>query len=96
MKEFEACKLVYFNDPDVVLLIDRATTKFAVTRPKGSEKVKMARITERRNLWNWLPAFPELTVITNRLLSMHTTACASERNWSKWGLMFAKNHARLD
>ena len=31
----------------------------------------------------------------NKLLSMHTTACASERNWSKWGLMFAKNRARL-
>ena len=26
---------------------------------------------------------------------MHTTACASERNWSNWGLMFAKNRARL-
>ena len=29
-KEFTAYKLVYLNDPDVVPLIDRATTKFAV------------------------------------------------------------------
>ena len=57
----------------------------------------MAPITERRNLWNRLPTFPKLAVIANRPLSMHTTACASERNWSerKWGLMFAKNRARL-
>ena len=55
----------------------------------------MARITERRNLWNWLPDFTNLAVIANRIFSMHTTACASGRNWSKWGLMFAENRARL-
>ena len=55
----------------------------------------MAPITERRILWNWLPAFPKLAVIANILLSVHTTACVSERNWSNWGLMFAKNCARL-
>ena len=37
-------------------------------------------------------AFPKLAVIANRLLSMDTTACASERNW---GLKFSKNRARL-
>ena len=84
-----------FSDPDVVPLIDRATTKYEVTRPNGSDILWMAPISERRNLWNWLPAFPKLAVFANRLLSMHTTACASERNWSKWGLMFAKNRARL-
>ena len=31
-------------------------------------------------------------MIANQLLSMHTT---SARNWSKWGLMYAKNRARL-
>ena len=55
----------------------------------------MAPITERRNLWNWLPASLILAVIANRLWPMHTTACASERNRLKWGLMFAKNLARL-
>ena len=55
----------------------------------------MARITERRNLWNWLPDFPKLALIATRLLSMHTTARASERNWSKCDLMFAENHAKL-
>ena len=55
----------------------------------------MALITECRNLWNWLTAFPNLALIASLLLSMHTTARASERNWSKWGLMFAKNCTRL-
>ena len=55
----------------------------------------MAPITERRKFWNWLPALPKLAVIANQTFSMHTTACASERNWSRWGLMFANNRARL-
>jgi hypothetical protein len=25
-----------------------------------------------------------------KLLSMHATACASERNWSKWGRLYDK------
>ena len=61
----------------------------------GVARLVMARITKRRNLWNWLPNFSNLTLIVTRLLFMHTTACASERNWSKWDLMFAKNRARL-
>ena len=39
MKQFESIKSVSFNKPDVVPLFDRATTKFAVTQPNGSEKV---------------------------------------------------------
>ena len=34
-------------------------------------------------------------MIAKQLLYMHTTACASKRNWSKRGLMFANNRARL-
>ena len=68
-----SCQLEYFDGPDVVPLIVRATTKFAVTQPRRSEKVRMAHITERRNLWNWLPALPNLAVIANQFLSMHTT-----------------------
>ena len=95
MKEYEALKLVCFNDLDVIPFFDRATTKFAVTQPSGSEKVKMAPITERRNLWNWLPDLPNSAVIANQLLSMHTTAGASDLNRPKWSLVFAKNRSRL-
>ena len=76
-------------------LIDRATTRFDLILLNLSEKVRMAPITECRNLWNWLTAFPNLALIASLLFSMHTTACASERNWSKWGLMFARNCKRL-
>ncbi len=30
-----------------------------------------------------------------RLLSMHTTSCASERNWSIWGSLYNKSRNRL-
>ena len=55
----------------------------------------MARITERRNLSNWLPDFSNLTLIPSQYLFMHTTSCALERNRSKWNLTFAKNCAKL-
>ena len=61
-----------FSDPDVVLLIDRATTKFAATQPYGSEKAKMAPITECRSLWNWVLDSQNLGLIVAKLLSMHT------------------------
>ena len=80
VKYLEVYKLVCFNDPDVVKFLDRAATKFAVTQPNEYEKVWMALITERRNLWNWLPAFPNLVLTASQLLSMHSTARASELN----------------
>ena len=72
---------------------DRATVEVSQA---GVTKLALARMTEHCNLWKWLPDFPNLAVIADRLLSVHTTACASERNWWKWGLMFAKNRARLN
>ena len=44
----------------------------------------------------WLArTFPELSKVALQLVPMHTTACAAERNWSKWGLLYAKNRSRL-
>lgn len=60
VKDFEAFKLVFFNNSDFFALFDRAATRFAVTQPKGSEKVKMALIAEHRNLWSWLPIFRDI------------------------------------
>ena len=74
VKEFQAFKLLCFNGPGVVASFNIASTRFAVMQPNGSEKVKMALITERRNLWNWLPDFQSLALTANQLLSMHTTA----------------------
>ncbi len=39
--------------------------------------------------------YPALAVVAARLLGMHVTTCAAERNWSAWGLLFAKARNRL-
>jgi hypothetical protein len=35
-------------------------------------------------------AFPSLATVPLRLLSMHTTSCASARKWSFWGYIYSK------
>jgi len=40
-------------------------------------------------------SFPALADVAVRLLCMHSTACASERNWSAWGLLYTKHRSRL-
>ena len=83
VKDFEAFKLVCFNDPDVIALFDRTTTRSEVTQLSGTAKLKLVRIKERCNLWNWLLNFPTLASLATQLLPLHTTAHASERDWSK-------------
>jgi hypothetical protein len=39
--------------------------------------------------------FPAVTRAVNVLLSMPVTACAAERNWSKWGATFVPNRNAL-
>jgi hypothetical protein len=39
--------------------------------------------------------YPQLCQAAVRLLSMHTTTCASERNWSLWGTIYTKARNRL-
>ena len=50
VKESKACKVVCFNDLDVVRLNAGATTTFALAQPNRSEKVMMAPTIERCNL----------------------------------------------
>jgi len=54
-------------------------------------------IIERVNFWRmWgKRSFPALADVAVRLLCMHSTACASERNWSAWGLLYTKHRSRL-
>jgi hypothetical protein len=51
----------------------------------------------RRNLWTSALAsiFPELSVVAVKLMSMHVTSCASERNLSKFGRLYDKLRGRL-
>jgi hypothetical protein len=39
--------------------------------------------------------YPLMAKAAVRLLSMHVTTCASERNWSIWGKEFSKDRNRL-
>jgi hypothetical protein len=57
--------------------------------------VRIEPMHKRRAVWvNFLKEkCPNLALVAERLMSMHATACSSERNWSKWGLRFAKNRA---
>ena len=64
-------KLFRFNDRDAVALFDKATSRFVIVHLNGSEKLKMALITERHDLWNWLHDFPNFALIGTLFLSLH-------------------------
>ena len=59
--------------------------------------VKMAAMTFRRKFWikKLAGTYPALAFVANRLLRMHASTCASERNWSLWGNLFTKARNRL-
>jgi hypothetical protein len=50
----------------------------------------------RRNFWTQtMPTFPILTSVAQRLLSLHVTTGAAERNWSVWGNVYTSLRNRL-
>ncbi|KAJ9509637.1 hypothetical protein QJQ45_011365 [Haematococcus lacustris] len=59
----------------------------ADTRTDEDGKTTTACISVRRGLWTFQGArhFPNLRQAAIRLLSMHVTTAAAERNWSSWG-----------
>jgi hypothetical protein len=67
------------------------------TDPK-TNRVVLAPVRDRRMWWaNFMAqnGFPLLAKAARRLLAMHTTACAAERNWSTWGAVYTKGRNRL-
>jgi hypothetical protein len=40
-------------------------------------------------------AYPSLSPVERRLLSLHATSAAPERNWSHWGRMYRKDRSSL-
>jgi hypothetical protein len=55
----------------------------------------IAAVDKRQNVWSIFLSgqVPALSKVALRLMSVHASACSSERNWSHWGLLFAKNRA---
>jgi hypothetical protein len=51
----------------------------------------------RKDLWTSALAstFPELSIVAAKLMSMHVTSCASERNLSKFGRLYDKLRGKL-
>ncbi len=54
-------------------------------------------VQQRRNWWRVYGkgSFPLISKVASRLLSMHVTTCASERDWSLWGNVYVKARNRL-
>lgn len=56
-------------------------------------------IRVRRAVWGSQAAMgkecPTLSSIARRLLSLHATSCAPERNWSHWGKLYRKDRSSL-
>jgi hypothetical protein len=64
---------------------------------KSNGKVEISTMDERMNFWQRFGKceIPALSVAAVRLLSCHTTTCATERNWSVWGSLYKKSRSRL-
>jgi hypothetical protein len=61
-------------------------------------RVSLASMQARVNFWATSAAVASckhLAAAAQRLLTMHTTSCASERNWSVWGQIYTKTRSRL-
>ena len=39
--------------------------------------------------------YPTIALVAHRLLSMHATSCAPERNWSHWGNIYSKKQSSM-
>jgi hypothetical protein len=66
---------------------------------RGSPE-KVAALYMRKGVWKRYGKtyFPELTEVVLRLLSLHPTSAATERNWSLWGRVYtsARNALGLE
>ncbi len=62
-----------------------------------SKKGKDVARTVLRKFWGHAGtcSYPGVAEAAIRLLFMHPTSCASERNWSLWGNVFTKSRNRL-
>ena len=60
-------------------------------------QVQVASATQRRNFWASKASgmFPLMAKAAVRLLAVHVTSAAAERNWSAWGRVYIKAHNRL-
>ena len=98
VREFHELKLFTASATDFGGTLAALTVREVTTDKHGNETSHLPAVAKRRAfLSTWFAEkFPKLAKAGLHLLSMHTTACQSERDWSEWGLMYQKNRSRLD
>jgi hypothetical protein len=59
--------------------------------------VTVRPVSDRKSVWSSAlkKEFPDLAMIAEKLMTMHVTSCASERNLSKFGRLYDKLRGRL-
>ncbi|KAJ9515608.1 hypothetical protein QJQ45_021706, partial [Haematococcus lacustris] len=80
------------------LMLPSVEAIVAETRTDEDGKTTTACISVRRGLWTFQGAgyFPHLCQAAVRLLSMHVTTAAAERNWSSWGNTYNAGRSQLN
>jgi hypothetical protein len=75
--------------PDLAEHIPHLTTRTA----RGDGTVAVAAVEERVTWWMSFAAdaYPLLAKAAGKLLGMHVTTCAPEKNWSQWGVVYTKS-----
>jgi hypothetical protein len=85
-----------------------AFIKCAARTEDDKGRVLVADIQLRKNVWNnflrkeknaagqSVSLYPTLADLAITYMSVHATACAPERNWSRWGNLYAKNRNALE
>jgi hypothetical protein len=61
------------------------------------EREEVASITARKGCWKGYPGgtYPALAAVVIRLMYLHSTSAATERNWSLWGRVYTASRSRL-
>ena len=63
---------------------------------KDETKIVVATVLQRRRFWlRFKVKYPLITAAANKLLSVHVTTAAAERNWSAWGRTYTNIRNRL-
>ncbi|KAJ9521802.1 hypothetical protein QJQ45_024683 [Haematococcus lacustris] len=77
--------------------LERFAALLAPKPPDATGRVVVEQVSMRRAFWSKasLCGFPLLVVAASRLLGVHATSAASERNWSAWGRLFTSARTRL-
>ncbi|KAJ9526264.1 hypothetical protein QJQ45_009727 [Haematococcus lacustris] len=93
LQEVDVLQLGGWGDSE----FERFAALLAPMPPDAAGRVAVDPVSMRRAFWGKAGprGFPHLAVAANRLLGVHATSAASERNWSAWGRLFTSARTRL-